>query len=88
MKDDKGIVVHWACETVSPGLLVRAGWSKNEWKPRYEIITTLNLAKSGAPVGYTVKQVLADGRDFILDRAATALIRPTQGPADGGLGFW
>ena len=25
MKDDRGNVVHWACETVSPSLLVRAG---------------------------------------------------------------
>jgi Family of unknown function (DUF6152) len=66
VKDDKDNVVQWACETVSPGLLVRAGLTKDELKPGDEITITLNPAKSGAPVGYVVKVVLADGRELVL----------------------
>jgi Family of unknown function (DUF6152) len=64
--DDLGSVVHWACETVSPGLLVRAGWTRHELKPGDEITITLNPAKGGAPVGYVVKIVLPDGRELKL----------------------
>ncbi len=62
VKDDKGKVVHWATETVSPGLLSRAGWTKTELKPGDEIAITLGPAKNGAPVGYALKIVLASGK--------------------------
>jgi hypothetical protein len=62
VKDTKGKVVHWASETVSPGLLSRAGWSKAELKPGDEITITLGPAKSGAPVGFALKIVLANGK--------------------------
>lgn len=62
VKDDKGKVVHWASETVSPGLLSRAGWTKTELKPGDEITITLGPAKNGAPVGYALKVVLANGK--------------------------
>src|SRR5579864_1341077 len=41
VKDDKGKLVHWASETVSPGMLARAGWSKTELNPGDEITITL-----------------------------------------------
>jgi hypothetical protein len=66
VKDDKGKVVHWASETVSPGMLVRAGWKKDELKPGDEITITLGAAKNGTPVGYALKIVLANGRELIL----------------------
>jgi hypothetical protein len=62
VKDDKGKLVHWASETVSPGLLSRAGWSKTELKPGDEITITLGPAKNGAPIGFALKVVLANGK--------------------------
>lgn len=62
VKDDKGKVVHWASETVSPGLLSRAGWSKTELKPGDEITITLGPARNGAPIGFALKVVLANGK--------------------------
>lgn len=51
VKDDKGVVVHWAGEMNSPGVLKAAGWSKTTLKAGDEIKITLRQAKSGAPVG-------------------------------------
>jgi hypothetical protein len=65
-KNAQGKPVHWSCETVSPGLLVRAGWTKNELKAGDQITITLAPAKSGAPVGYVLEVVLPDGRDLKL----------------------
>ena len=62
-KDDKGNVVHWACETISPGKLVRgSGWSRTSMKPGDEVTITLNPARAGTPVGNLKKIVFADGR--------------------------
>jgi hypothetical protein len=65
-KDNKGKLVHWAAETVSPGMLARGGWSKTELKPGDEITITVGPAKSGAPVGYALKVVLANGKELQL----------------------
>ena len=63
VKDDKGNVVHWACETISPGKLLRgSGWSKNSLKVGDEITITLNPARAGTPVGNLKKIVFADGK--------------------------
>jgi hypothetical protein len=63
VKGDKGSVVHWVCETISPGKLVRgSGWSRNSLKTGDEITITLNPAKAGTPVGNLRKIVFADGR--------------------------
>jgi Family of unknown function (DUF6152) len=61
VKNGDGAVAHWASETVSPGMLSRRGWTKTELKAGDEITITLGPAKSGAPVGFTLKVVLADG---------------------------
>jgi len=66
VNDGKGKVVHWASETVSPGLLARAGWAKTELKRGDEITITVGPAKNGAPVGYALKIVLASGKELIL----------------------
>jgi hypothetical protein len=66
VKDEKGKVVNWACETVSPGLLARGGWTKDELKPADHITITIAPAKSGAPVGYVLKIVLANGKELQL----------------------
>src|SRR5581483_199131 len=46
VKDGKGNVSHWGCETLSPGKLVRAGWSKDAVKPGDEITIVLVAAKN------------------------------------------
>ncbi len=66
VKDDKGKLVHWASETVSPGMLSRAGWTKSELRPGDEITITLGPSKNGAPIGYALKIVLANGRELKL----------------------
>jgi hypothetical protein len=64
-KDEKGNVVHWACETISPGKLVRGtGWSRDVLKPGDEITITLFPAKAGTPVGNLRKIVFADGHEL------------------------
>jgi Family of unknown function (DUF6152) len=64
VKDDKGNVAHWACETLNPARLVRAGWSRHSLNPGDQITISLIVAKSGAPVGFLRKLVLADGTEL------------------------
>jgi hypothetical protein len=62
VQDDKGNVVHWTCETLNPGKMVRAGWTKNTLKPGDKVSITLSPAKDGTSIGLLKKVVLADGR--------------------------
>lgn len=55
VKDAKGNVVHWGCETLSPGKLMRTGWNKDAVKSGDQITITLVAAKNGAPVGFLHK---------------------------------
>jgi hypothetical protein len=61
VKDDKGTVVHWACESLSPGKLARNGWSREALKAGDAITITLLPSRSGAPVGNLVKVILPNG---------------------------
>jgi Family of unknown function (DUF6152) len=64
-KDDKGNVVHWACETISPGKLVRgSGWSREVLKAGDQVTIILNPAKAGTPLGNLKKVVFADGHEL------------------------
>lgn len=54
-KNSNGNVVHWGCETLSPGKLTRAGWTRDVVKPGDRITITLFAAKDGAPVGLLQK---------------------------------
>lgn len=63
-KDDKGNIVHYSVETLSPGKLVRAGWGKDVIKPGDAVTVSLYPAKSGAPVGFLTKLVFADGKEL------------------------
>lgn len=53
VKDDKGDVVNWAVESMSPGILVRDGWNKHTLQPGDHVSLTLMPAKNGAPVGFS-----------------------------------
>ena len=67
VKDDKGNLVHWGCETWSPGKLARSGWTKNVLKPGDQITITLSPSKKGLPLGSLRKIVLATGKELLLD---------------------
>ena len=66
VKDGAGKVVHWASETVSPGMLARSGWTKDELKPGDQITISVGPSKNGAPIGYALKIVLASGKELTL----------------------
>jgi hypothetical protein len=63
-KDEKGNIVHWSVETLSPGKLVRCGWTKDAVKPGDSVAVTLDPAKTGAPVGFLRKFVFANGKEL------------------------
>ena len=64
VKDPSGNITHWACETLNPARLLRAGWSKRSLKPGDQITITLITARTGAPVGFLRKLILADGTEL------------------------
>jgi hypothetical protein len=61
VKDDKGNVVHWVCETASPEALKLIGWSKSSLAPGDVITVYMYVAKNGNPAGRLNKIVLSDG---------------------------
>src|SRR5215471_2850750 len=50
--DKSGKVVHWAVETNSPAILMRAGWTRRSIKYGDQLTIILCPAKNGAPVAY------------------------------------
>jgi hypothetical protein len=58
VKNEKGEIVHWAAESLSPGRLTRAGWRRNSVKAGDGITLTLIPAKNNAPVGYLQKLII------------------------------
>jgi hypothetical protein len=64
VKDDKGNVVHWSVETLSPGMLLRAGWANDVVKRGDGVKITLFPAKSGAPVGFLTKLIFDNGKEL------------------------
>jgi uncharacterized protein DUF6152 len=62
VKDDKGIVTHWAVETGNPSAVALVGWNRNSLQPGDVITVYLYPAKSGSPLGRLNKIVLADGK--------------------------
>ncbi len=51
VKDTEGNVVQWGCETLSPSILLRKGWTKDSVKPGDSIIVTVAPRKDGKPFG-------------------------------------
>lgn len=67
VKDDDGNTVNWAVEMGSPGVLTRAGWTKNMFKAGDRVTITVNPSPVGAPVGLMCLgrcQVLLNGREI------------------------
>lgn len=63
-KNEKGQLLRWSCEAAQPALLHRAGWTRNSLKPGDHVTVVAHPAKSGQPVGYLIKVVLADGEEL------------------------
>jgi hypothetical protein len=62
VKDEKNNVVHWSVETYAPVVLVRRdNWGQDTLKPGDPITVTVWPSKGGAPRGFLVKLVMANG---------------------------
>ena len=76
VKDANGRVVNWAIEMNSPGVLRRAGWTKETFKAGDQITITVRPAKAGTPVGLINRSqpVLVNGKQVLSgDRTANAI---------------
>jgi len=68
--DGKGGKVDWAVEGRAPGVLLRAGWTKNSLQPGETISIDMSPAKDGSKTGLVARVIKADGT-----------ILPNAGPA-------
>jgi len=76
VKDAGGKVVNWAIEMNSPGVLKKAGWTKNTFKAGDQITITVRPAKAGTPVGLInrAQPVVVNGKQVLSgDRTANAI---------------
>ena len=76
VKDTAGKAVNWAIEMNSPGVLRRAGWTKNTFKAGDQITITVRPARAGTPVGLInrAQPVMVNGKQVLSgDRTANAI---------------
>jgi hypothetical protein len=73
VKDDKGNIVNWGCETGGPGGLRRAGWTRESMKPGDQVTVEGYLAKDGSHLVDARNVTLPDGRKVFVGT-----------PGDGG----
>ena len=76
VKDTNGKLVNWAIEMNSPGVLRRAGWTKNTFKAGDQITITVRPARAGTPVGLInrAQPVMVNGKQVLSgDRNANAI---------------
>jgi hypothetical protein len=66
VKDANGEVAHWIAETVNPGKLVRAGWTKDSVKAGDQVSLVLTPAKNGAHLGHFYTLMFADGKELTI----------------------
>jgi len=64
-KGPNGAIERWAVEMNSPGVMIRQGWTRRQFKPGDEITITVFPAKSGALVGSCIGRckVIVNGVD-------------------------
>jgi hypothetical protein len=62
VKDDKGNIVSWGCETGGPGGLIRAGWRRDSMKAGDQVTVDGYLAKDGSHLVDARNVTLPDGR--------------------------
>jgi hypothetical protein len=68
--DGKGGEVDWGIEGRAPGVLLRAGWTRNSLQPGEMITVDMSPAKDGSKTGLVARVTKADGT-----------ILPNAGPA-------
>jgi hypothetical protein len=68
--DGKGGKVDWGIEGRAPGVLLRAGWTRNSLQPGEIITVDMSPAKDGSKTGLVARVTKADGT-----------ILPNAGPA-------
>ena len=59
--DGKGGKVEWACEGRAPGVLLRAGWTRNSLKPGDTVTIDMSPAKDGSKTSIIARVTKADG---------------------------
>ena len=59
--DGKGGKVEWACEGRAPGILSRAGWTRNSLKAGETVTVDMSPAKDGSKVSIIARVTKADG---------------------------
>jgi hypothetical protein len=59
--DEKGGVVTWGVEGMSPNYLARRGWTKNTFNPGEKVTVVVRPMRDGSPGGMFVRATLADG---------------------------
>jgi Family of unknown function (DUF6152) len=59
--DGKGGKVDWAVEGRAPGVLLRAGWTKNSLKPGEVVTVDMSPARDGTKTGLIARVTKADG---------------------------
>jgi hypothetical protein len=62
VKDEKGNVIHWACELGSPNILMRNGWSRDSLKKGDVIVVNGSRAKDGSNLAKARTVRLANGK--------------------------
>jgi Family of unknown function (DUF6152) len=68
VKNADGKVEKWSAEAASMVTLSRLGWSRNLFKPGDQITVVGNRAKNGSPTMRLSKVVLANGKEFAVQR--------------------
>ncbi len=64
-KNDKGATEKWGIEMLSPGNLVRIGWSRNTFKVGDEILVSMTPAKGNRPFG-SCAQFVRQGKQYMV----------------------
>ena len=59
--DGKGGKVEWAAEGRAPGILLRAGWTRNSLKPGETVTVDMSPAKDGSYTSIIARVTKADG---------------------------
>ena len=61
VKDANGKTTDWSVEGRAPGVLLRAGWSRDSIKPGETITVDMSPAKDGTNTGLVARVTKADG---------------------------
>jgi hypothetical protein len=59
--DGNGHKADWSVEGRAPGVLLRAGWTKNSLRPGEKITVDMSPAKDGSTTGLIARVTKADG---------------------------